>query len=307
MIVVGGFYHERCVTPRANDGFGSGGRAAVALTAVEVDVDWYYYCPANEQGRVSLQLPNPYLNHFPEATENIITFRYFHPLSKPIFSPFTSRKSPPIKVEDEVVLRFGFMEGSAIVKGDRVVYDPQSPDQPIQFHENGSTAESLAIVLNAKEVLSYGRKQAETEAVRAIFEEDQADVVLVKAGAHGCRVYENGELVGKCPPYQSQRIYKIGSGDVFSAAFTYHWAILKKAPLVAADAASRCTSRYCETRMPTVELGDEAKNLVPVSTNKRGKVYIAGPFFTASELWLIEETWSAFTELGVILFAYIMQ
>ena len=50
-------------------------------------------------------------------------------------------------------------------------------------------------------------------------------------------------------------------------------------------------------------LDDATLGLAPVNTNKSGRVYLASPFFTISELWLVEETWTAFTELGVDFFS----
>ncbi len=58
---------------------------------------------------------------------NLVTFRYFHPLSKPEFTPPRPKQNKRIVVEGESVLRFGFMEGEAEVHGGKVVYDPQSP------------------------------------------------------------------------------------------------------------------------------------------------------------------------------------
>ena len=279
MIVVGGFYYEQCITPRVDDGFGSGGRAAVALADAGNVVDWHYYCPPNEVERIAVQLTRPNLNHHSAPSDSVISFRYFHPLSRPLFYPVSSKQFEPIKVQGDIILRFGFMEGSAEVHGKHVVYDPQSPHCPITFKENGSTADRLAIVLNVDEVLSYGQADDEAEAVKHIFANDGAEIVLVKAGVHGCRVYEKGEYIGNVPPYKTERVYKIGTGDIFSAAFTHHWAGLNKATLEAADAASRCTARYCETRLPNVIVDDAALSLAPIENNKPGRVYLASPFF----------------------------
>ena len=303
MIVVGGCYHEQCIALRVDDVFGSGGRAAVALADAGNDVDWYFYCPPKEAERVRIQLARPHLNHHSVPSDSIITFRYFHPLSKPLFFPDYGRQYEPIKVQGDIILRFGFMEGSAEVHGKHVVYDPQSHNHPISFRKNGSTADRLAIVLNENELLSYGQSEDEIEIVKQISENEGAEIVLVKAGVHGCRVYEQAQFIGKVPPYASGRVYKIGSGDIFTAAFTHHWACLNWSTLEAADAASRCTARYCETRLPNVTLDEATLDLDPVNTNKSGRVYLASPFFTISELWLVEETWSAFTELGVDFFS----
>ena len=114
----------------------------------------------------------------------------------------------------------------------------------------------------------------------------------------------DGEYTSTVPPYFTDRVYKIGSGDIFSAAFAYHWAELGKSPDIAADAASRCVARYCDTRIPSVVLDDYASSLRAVTVqNESAAVYIAGPFFTMAELWLVEEACRALDSLGVKLFS----
>lgn len=302
MIVAGGYYQERCVSPANNVVFGSGGRAATAIASAGLEVDWHYYCPLNDQETARISFPK--LRHHPATSDKLVSFTYFHPLSKPEYAPFNPTQHAPITVNGDHILRFGFMEGDAIVHGDKVVFDPQSPDKPASFAANGSTANSLAIVLNSKEVLSAGRAKSEAKAVETLAARDSAYIVIVKGGPHGCRVYVKGEFRAAIPPYLTDRVYKVGSGDVFSAAFAYHWAERGLAPEAAADAASRCVARYCRWGLPSVELNADTEALEPLALNrKRAKIYIAGPFFTMAELWLVEEACMAFDSLGVPYFS----
>ena len=196
------------------------------------------------------------------------------------------------------------MEGDATVHGDRVVFDPQCPKRPVAFKENGSTAKSLAVVLNAQEVRTLGKDQDEAQAVRNIQQSEGASVVLVKSGPQGCRVYVDGALQETVPPYRTDRVYKIGSGDIFSAAFAYHWAEKGMPSEQAADAASRCAARYCNKRLPSVLLDHATSALEPVAVkDENAKVYIAGPFFTMAELWLVEQACRALDSLGVSFFS----
>ena len=304
MIVAGGYYREICVSPQHDELFGSGGRAAFAIASAGTYVDWHYYCPEPQQQIAPVALSSPNLRHHPHTSEEIVSFTYFHPLSEPEYRPSDLPRYDDIVVKGASILRFGFMEGDATVHGERVVFDPQSPKKPMSFKANGSTAKSLAIVLNTQEVRVLGTNQDEAQAVRNIQQSEGASVVLVKSGPQGCRVYVDGALRGMVPPYRTDRVYKIGSGDIFSAAFAYHWAEQGMAPDQAADAASRCVARYCNSRAPNVLLDDETKGLEPIAVkDERAKVYIAGPFFTMAELWLVEQACRALDSLGVSFFS----
>lgn len=304
MIVAGGYYREICVSPQHDDTFGSGGRAAFAIASAGTDVDWYYYCPESQQKNVPVVLPSPRLRHHPSTSDEMVSFTYFHPLSEPKYYPSDLRRHDEILVEGTNILRFGFMEGDAIVRGDKVVFDPQSPKKPLSFRANGSSANSLAIVLNTQEVRALGKDEDESQAVRNIWKSEGASVVLVKSGPQGCRVFLDGALQTSVPAYRTDRVYKIGSGDVFSAAFAYNWAEKGLPPQEAADAASRCVARYCNSRVPSVLLDNETTELEPIAVNDpEAKVYIAGPFFTMAELWLVEQACLALGSLGVSFFS----
>jgi len=304
VIVAGGYYREVCVSPQHDEDFGSGGRSALAIASAGIDVDWHYYCPEPQQKTAPVALSNPHLRHCPHTSDEMVSFTYFHPLSKPEYRPSELPRYDDIVVEGDNILRFGFREGDAIVHGDRVVFDPQSPNKPVSFKANGSTAMSLAIVLNAQEVRALGKDKDESKAVRSIQQSENAPVILVKSGPQGCRIYVDGGLQGTVPPYRTDRVYKIGSGDIFSAAFAYHWAEKGMPPDQAADAASRCVARYCNSRVPSVILDDETEALEPISVNdEKAKVYIAGPFFTMAELWLVEQACRALDSLGVSFFS----
>lgn len=304
MLVAGGYYREVCVSPARDEQFGSGGRAAIALASAKIDVEWHYYCPPAEQNAAKFGLPSDHLTHKPVNTAELTSFTYFHPLSEPRFTPAYPTQQAPIRLKGEHILRFGFMEGDAIVRGEKVIFDPQSPNKPVSFVKNGSTAKQLAIVLNSQEAKLLGADKNEAAAVKRIQTAESAAIVLVKSGPHGCRVYVDGELATTIPAYRTDRVYKIGSGDIFSAAFAYHWANQGKLPECAADAASRCVARYCDTRIPSVVLDQYTAALEPIRIeNDAGKVYVAGPFFTMGELWLIEEACRSLDNLGVRFFS----
>jgi hypothetical protein len=302
MIVVGGVYGERCITPRVDEVFGSGGRAAAAIASTGVPVELCCYCPAAEASSVRASLEGAGMTLKLTDSSVFISFRYLHPLAQPFFEPAKFEVSAPIMVEGEKVLRFGFMEGDAIVTADMAVYDPQSPI-PRGFTENGSSAKQLALILNSKEIRAFGPADSELDLVARLGEMDGANVIVVKDGAVGARVYSDGALVAKVPPYETRTVYKIGSGDIFSAAFAHAWMNLGREPSEAADYASRSAAHYVETRQTALRSDADLASLQPTRFTSGRQIYIAAPFFTTSDLWLVEELWRGLTSVGATPFS----
>ncbi|MGN7870766.1 hypothetical protein [Paracoccus sp. 22332] len=152
-------------------------------------------------------------------SDTAIMFAYFHPLSQPHIEPIPEAISqqPPIHVSGDVVLRFGFLEGSAIVHAERVIYDPQTAIRPQAFGANGSTAKQLALVMNELELCRYaGCADITAAAATVLSSSEQETVIVVKRGVRGVAVYERNVEPTIVPPYYSSRVFKIGTGDVFS-------------------------------------------------------------------------------------------
>jgi len=94
----------------------------------------------------------------------------------------------------------------------------------------------------------------------------------------------------RVPAYRSELVFGIGSGDIFAASFAFFWGIEGRSAQDAADAASRCTARYVGSRstpLPTLSGLNEAQ-FTPVAGTP-GRVYLAGPFFSLSQRWMVEE------------------
>src|SRR5574343_896855 len=148
--VVGGVYRERCMRPAWQEVYGSAGRAASAMAAMGIFVELHtYYDSITEPVLISRAA----IEGFKFSGESIpksTLFDYDHGLAAPRIYSFGCRQSS-LRVQAEQVLRFGMLEGSASVHGKRVVYDPQSPAKPEPFHQNGSTADELALILNYRE------------------------------------------------------------------------------------------------------------------------------------------------------------
>jgi len=135
--VVGGVYLERCLEPTWNEVYGSAGRAAAALASVSDKVQLRTRMHENLKHQFKAVAESHGFDWNAESSEQIIGFAYTHCLSTPFITPREIRQEAALEVEGEVILRFGMMEGSAIIHGKRVVYDPQAAESPKPFHENG--------------------------------------------------------------------------------------------------------------------------------------------------------------------------
>lgn len=305
LTIVGGIYVERCVQPLWDNVYGSGGRAAEAAarlvpgrTRLVSYVGDLTRAPAehlaDRAGFTLAAVPASYA----------VSFDYFHPLSTPTIRPEPRRMIPheAIKADGEVVLRYGMLEGDAIVDADIAVYDPQSAFGAHPFARNGSRADRLAVVLNRQEAASMTGSWDAREAAGRLLR-DGAEVVVVKMGGHGALVVTaDGEEV--VPAYQTRRVWKIGSGDVFSATFAALWACRGLEPVRAADLASRATAHYCDTRSLSVSGVEdlEVLDFAPVRP-RSGRIYLAAPFFDIGQRWLVEEARRLLMDLGAEVFS----
>lgn len=301
--VVGGVYQERCVAPSWNQLFGSGGRAAVAL-ASSSEVTLHAYVGAGDIRALDALAGAIGFERAITETSATPGFFYQHPLSVPIITPQAIRQHEPLVVEGDTILRFGMLEGDAVVRGRRVVYDPQSPHAPQSFRANGSDAEALAIVLNRQEVeLLTGKADVQAAAVDLLSRE-RADVVVVKSGSRGAVVAAADGSVIRVPAFRTEFVFGIGSGDVFAAAFAAYWGAENLAAGDAAELSSRVTARYCESRSAVVPPSSEVRTWSMASASFReGKVYLAAPFFSMGERWLVEEARAALISAGLQVFS----
>jgi len=300
--VAGGVYYERCLSPSVVELFGSGGRAAAALSSL-CDVRLHTFFPEADQDDVIFNMKAFGVDAVVHPSGRVIEFHYHFPLSPPRIAPVPLPTASPAHVAGDQVIRFGCLEGEMIVDAKMAVYDPQSGGRPQSFISNGSKAERLALVLNEGELFALSDapfEQAMDIQVQQL--PDQAEVVIVKSGPHGAFVYEGGKRVGAVPVYKSENVYKIGSGDIFTAMFAHGWMEKGLPPLEAADQASRYVAHYVETRQP--QMPATLPDRSPWSPRKPpGKIYLAGSFFSAEHRWLVEEARAALRSLAIPCFS----
>lgn len=303
--VVGGVYPEKCSWPEWDMIFGSGGRAASALGSLIDDVELISYA-TSEVSHLFQNYASLYGFRFkPQSSERAISFDYLHPMSVPTIRPTygTIRQNPPIHVNGDVILRFGMLEGTAVVDANVCVYDPQDAFSPQAFHANGSSARRLAVVANSGEIAALAGNRDRVVGARAVLEQAKAAVVVVKAGLDGALVV-TGDAVTPVPAFKTTSTFTIGSGDVFAAVFAALWGVEGRDPVDAARLASIAVADYVEDRnlpaRPAKVL--EVAGREPL-TASRDRVYLAGPFFTMAQLWMIDEARRCLSDLGMEVFS----
>ncbi|MBB4041651.1 nucleoside 2-deoxyribosyltransferase [Microvirga flocculans] len=306
LTVVGGVYLEVCIQPFWEELYGSAGRAVAAVAGLVDGKTTLVSYVSDRDLRAADQLAQRSRAGLERhASADTIKFHYLHPLATPTISPPPDRivAREPIRVNGDVVLRYGMLEGEAVVDAGTAVYDPQSAFGARRFTENGSRAKRLAIVLNRYEAVSMTGLDDPAAAAEWLLREEGAEVVILKMGGHGAWVITSG---GKdvVPLYQTERVWKIGSGDVFSAAFAAFWGCQEMPAAEAADLASRATARYCDTReLPIPDPAALRALAYPPVSPGTGLVYLAAPFFDLGQRWLVEETYTLLRDFGAGVFS----
>lgn len=254
------------------------------------------------------------------SSSETFLFDYFHPLSEPKISPQPDISDLPAYTPSasklETVILFGMIEAIAKVDCETIIYDPQNTYKPLLFSETGSTAERLVYVANLNELEHFCSGKGVSfdtveEMSKWLFDLEKAIVVVVKCGDRGAYVYSQNEQ-GWVRPYKTESVFPIGSGDSYVAAFAFYWNVKGQTPLQAAKSASIAAAYYVSHKIMNNSEGLDnfAKNLIPIERNGDKKVYLAGPFFTLSELWMINEakyfiesfgmeTFSPYHEVGI--------
>jgi nucleoside 2-deoxyribosyltransferase len=307
LAIVGGVYRERCARPHWDEVFGSGGRAAASLARMQIPLELHAYADGMTKESMTARAALERFSFRATDIEQGVIFDYLHGLDTPRISTYET--SPTIEVTASHVVRFGMLEGDAIIQAEKAVYDPQSAASPKFFAANGSKASALALVLNRSEAVRLtGLANASVPELARTLRAHETQAVVIKMGALGAFVSE-GRKTAQIPAYRSSRVWKIGSGDTFVAAFAHGWLIQGRTAFESADLASRATAYFCEKRTFANHEELAAYNPEPLKPSSRflkgyrPSVYLAGPFFTLAELWMIEEARAALTTLGLKVFS----
>lgn len=307
--VVGGVYHERCMRPQWQEVFGSAGRAAMAIASMSCRVDLVSYFDLTTKAVFEAHGALADVTLCPVMIDQAVAFDYYHGLNTPRIS-IPASGLQPLQVAADCVVRYGMLEGDALVTCQRAVYDPQNARRAVHFDENGSSAEELALVLNGREahMLSGLKNSSAEDMAKSLVARKKASVVVIKLGAWGALVHDGKETV-RVSAYETPHVWKIGSGDNFSAHFAYRWIIEGRSASESAELASKATAYYCQTKGFATHkklAAFEPKQFSPSEAFQSGRVptiYLAGPFFTLAQLWMVEQARDDLRAMGFKVFS----
>jgi nucleoside 2-deoxyribosyltransferase len=308
--IVGGVYKEFCVEPYWKEIYGSGLRAAYSLKNLTDKIILHTYIGDNLKNQIETFSSSLGIDIEAHRIHNNLSFYYFHGLSTPnVFpNPISISPNDPFKVKEKYIIKFGMFEGNPIVIGEYVVYDPQSTYDPINFKLNNSEAEHLAIIGNSSEIINLGGCPDIKIAGKNLLQSEKAEVVIIKQGAKGATVITKSDIQN-ISAYETNTVWPIGSGDIFTSIFSVNWFKEPDDPFKAAKLASLATAYYCENNFLPINFDliySKRYNEINISGDKK-MVYLAGPFFCLSERWLIEETIKYLTQAGIEVFSPLHQ
>ncbi len=295
MEIVGGFYREMSLVPEIDQMFGSGGRAAAILSEITSDVILHTYTDndsdiAEFEKKYAIKVKK-------YRRDDPISFSYFHPLSTPHISK-SENFQPSIKVSGEVVLRFGLIEGDAVVDANRVVFDPQTWKQKAIYSINGSKANNLVIVLNELELAHSTSANNLIAQAQELLELNKAEAIVVKRGVKGCFVLEKNGNNFSIPSYLSNKVTKIGTGDVFSAIFAFYWGVKKERPSLAAELASKNVACFCESGGVDLDY-QKIDKLIPINFESFQPVTIFADQTGLGKRYILEEAKYLLLQFGI--------
>lgn len=312
MIIIGGSYTEICLEPIWGNIYGSGLRAANLIAEFDNSEEIIFHTCADHEVIPHLKY---YEGMFKNLSLNITEipkspeFHYDHPLKVPYIFPrpdVISEKKAKINCEGDNILIYGLIESEIVANGIKVVYDPQSPSNPKPFSKLGGNADQLVTIINFSEAKRIVGSDNVQEIKKYFLEKEDCYALVLKMGALGALVFDTSsdEEIIKIPVYKTQRVWPIGSGDVFSAFFAYQWfngnSISDSATL-----ASKATAVYCNTKSLTISNYLEKFDLekLVVDSIPDRQIYLAGPFFTFTERWLVNEVWKIFRGMNLKIFS----
>lgn len=302
--VVGGVYRELCAWPHWDQIYGSAGRAAFAISSLVADVELHCCLSEKELPAFEAMAKSFGVKLNAASRPDSISFDYRHVFDHPRLRPARKEiaRSGELRVSADIVLAFGMLEAGTQIDAKICVYDPQNPVEPLPFHSLSSRAARLAIVGNRTEIRRLAKLDDEVAAAKSVLASEGAEVVIVKCGLEGALIL-TADGIERVPAYVSPGGWTLGSGDVFAAAFTVAWGHRNLAAVEAARLASWAVSQYVGSMSLPIELPTPQQLQDAMPVGKPPSVYLAGPFFTMEQRWLVEEALHHLQGLGAAVFS----
>lgn len=304
--IVGGTYQEACYWPAKNELYGSGWRAVRVFRTLCPDATISFHTAGDGEVEKLLKIYSRSENLIVTiaALSKRVGFYYNHPLANPVI--YNEGIEPlHLSVDGKKVIVFGMLEATVRVEGEWVVYDPQSPNNPISFKQIGGKANHLALVLNEHEAKQLSGKDDMFAIRDVLFENEGCECLVVKRGAKGAIVFASNDDEGtRIPVFKTSHVWPIGSGDVFTTVFSYCW-FSGRLPVDAAMKASKAVAAYCDCAGEIDIISDliETGKYEEFVPQKKGMVYLAGPFFTLNEKLFVSECRRLLLAMGVGVFS----
>ena len=299
MKIVGGAYRETCNEPRRDEFYGSGLRAAIAISRAMTCLEVITIASPEEQGLIQTLADAFSFTVSSGQRPHPVRFTYPTPLNAPTLSPKDLPRSK-LAASDDTVLAFGMVDAVWSVTGTSVIIDPQglvSLDSCADW-----TGKRTVLVANRSEVMAIGNVTGPAQsAAGAILEQYEFDAVVVKCGALGALVVEP-EGVSNIGVFPAPTNYPIGSGDVFSSVFAYCWGELQCPATESARRASLATAVWVSRgSLQVLEPSGKVVNpelLEEKTVSRAPTIYLAGPFFSVAQRWLVDTFREALSDLG---------
>ena len=167
-------------------------------------------------------------------------------------------------------------------------------------------AKRLAFIANTHEIARLTHKSG-LEAAQEVLAREKAEVVVVKRGMNGALVVDHNGEQSTVAAYTTKRVFTVGSGDIFAAAFALAWGIEGNSPDAAADYASRAAAKYVETSVLPMQSPSDAaaENRGPAEVNRQRvqRVYLAGPFRDIGQRAMVNDARQILRDLGMTVFS----
>ncbi|HHW41599.1 MAG TPA: hypothetical protein GXX19_10725 [Syntrophomonadaceae bacterium] len=256
------------------------------------------------------EIPDKYLQRVPGPTTRYMLYHVDEVL--PLSVNFKKNRYP-IKMPNtfpisDVVLFYPYLhldtyinQYSDSLKGLDVQYDIDL----VLGLENLSQIDILFI--STSDVLSYTKKSFQE--ILDLFFKKGVKIIVTKFGQGGSSIYRQKESRIDIPSFQSNYQFTVGAGDVFNAVFlvTYHnTKDLELSGLSAAAAASVFIESFDFRSTPwnlQEEIKSRRKQFIHPEQAQKIKIYLAGPFFSDGERYMVSQTYHALKKCGFSLFS----